>query len=217
MSRPKGDSDLRLIRAAQELLDERGFSGLKIRDVARKAGVNLGMFHYHFKSKENFEKHVMQDVYERFFADFKLETSSAGTPLERLRRSLINLSRFARDNRKLLLGIISDAAQGDAQVLRSVHVNFPRHALIVFSLIRECQKKGLIERMPLHLTVSLLFPAIMAPNIIMAVVEHKRVPSLIRFAVRGIKDEILSDAVLVKRVDYTLRTVGVQIRKGVPI
>lgn len=208
MSRPRGDSEFRLVKAAQELLDEKGFSGLKIREVAKKAGVNLGMFHYHFKSKENFQKRVMKDLYERFFSGFKLETSQAGTPLERLRRALTALSRFARDNRKLLLGVISDAAQGDVQVMSFVQANFPRHVLIVFQLIRECQKKGSIERMPLHLTVSLLFPSIMAPNIAMAVVEHKRLPGIVRMAVKGLKDEILSDAVLEKRVTYALRAVG---------
>ena len=213
MSRPKGDSDQRLIRAAQELLDEKGFTGLKVRNVAKKAGVNLGMFHYHFKTKENFQKRVMRDLYERFFADFRLETSQSGTPLERLRRALVTLSRFARDNRKLLLGVIGDAAQGDVHVMDFIQANFPRHALILFSLLKECQKKGYVERMPTHLAVSLLFPSIMAPNIAMAIVEHKRIPPLVRAAVRGIKEDILSNSILEKRVNYALRAVGADFTK----
>ncbi len=213
MSRPKGDSDVRLLRAAQELLDERGFTGLKIRDTAKRAGVNLGMFHYHFKSKENFQKHVMRDLYERFFSDFKLETSQTGTPLERLRRALTTLSRFARDNRKLLLGILSDASQGDVRVMDFVQANFPRHAFILFQLLRECQKKGYVEKMPLHMAASLIFPSIMAPNIAMAVVEHKRIPDIMRLAVRGVKEEVLSDAVLEKRVVYALRALGADFTK----
>ena len=54
MSRPSKNTDRLLIEAAKELIPEAGFKGLKIREVARKAGVNLGMFNYHFKTKEKF-------------------------------------------------------------------------------------------------------------------------------------------------------------------
>lgn len=206
--RPKGDSDVRLVQAAQDLLDERGFTGLKIREVARRAGVNLGMFHYHFKSKRNFQKRVMHDLYERFFADFRIESSTGGTPLERLRRAMVTVSRFVRDHRLIILGILTDAVHGDREVLRFVTSHSPRHILIVFSLIRECQKMGFIERMPMHLAVSVLFPALVAPNIAMAVVERKEVPALIRTVIRGVLTDVLSDATIERRVDLALRAVG---------
>ncbi len=208
MSRPKGDSDRKLIQAAEELLDERGFTGLKIREVSRKAAVNLGMFHYHFKSKGNFQKRVMQDLYERFFADFKIESSTGGSPLERLRRAMVTVSRFVRDRRLIILGLLTDAVHGDREVLKFVTANFPRHVLIVFTLIRECQKKGFIERMPMHLAVSVLFPAIVAPNVAMAVVERKEVPTLVRTVVKGVLSDVLSDATIERRVDLALRAVG---------
>lgn len=208
MPRPRGDSDVRLIRAAQELLDERGFTGLKVREAARRAGVNLGLFHYHFKSKQNFQKRVMHDLYERFFADFKVESSTGGTPLERLRRAMVTVSRFVRDRRLIILGILTDAVHGDREVLKFVTANFPRHILIVFSLLKECQKKGFIERMPLHLAVSVLFPALVAPNVAMAVVERKEVPTLVRTVVRSVLSDVLSDATIERRVDLALRAVG---------
>ncbi|MBC7946203.1 MAG: TetR/AcrR family transcriptional regulator, partial [Burkholderiales bacterium] len=50
MPRPSQNTDRRLIKAARKLLPETGCSGLNLRQVAVKAGVNLGMFHYHFKT-----------------------------------------------------------------------------------------------------------------------------------------------------------------------
>jgi AcrR family transcriptional regulator len=33
------------------LLPQTGCAGLSVRKVAERAGINLGMFHYHFKSR----------------------------------------------------------------------------------------------------------------------------------------------------------------------
>jgi len=46
-------SRLALIRAAGELFAERGFEAVSTRDIADKAGVNLGLIHYHFGSKQH--------------------------------------------------------------------------------------------------------------------------------------------------------------------
>jgi AcrR family transcriptional regulator len=94
----------RLLQAGLELLDENGFEGLKIRQVTEKAGVNLGMFHYHFKTKDEFTRQVLKHLYEKFFQDFSLESVGEDDPLARLRRALLALGRFFRENRTLLLG-----------------------------------------------------------------------------------------------------------------
>ena len=47
--RPSRNLDRALLAAGRELLPERGCAGLSVREVADAAGVNLGMFHYHFK------------------------------------------------------------------------------------------------------------------------------------------------------------------------
>jgi AcrR family transcriptional regulator len=61
MSRPSGvpkqpyhHGNLReaLIRAAAELVSERGLEGASLREVARRAGVSHGAPYHHFKSKE---------------------------------------------------------------------------------------------------------------------------------------------------------------------
>jgi AcrR family transcriptional regulator len=53
------DTDQRLVDTALEMAKHSGLSNLKLRDVAQKAGVNLGMFHYHFKTKDQFTRAVL--------------------------------------------------------------------------------------------------------------------------------------------------------------
>ena len=77
MSRPSHNADQRLIEAAQKMLIKTGLNRMNIRQVAAEAGVNLGMFHYHFKTKDLFIRAVLQDVYEKFFKNFSLKIEEA--------------------------------------------------------------------------------------------------------------------------------------------
>lgn len=51
-----------LLDAAERLLIEVGYAGISARRLAREAGVNLGLVHYHFGSMEN----VFLEALERF-------------------------------------------------------------------------------------------------------------------------------------------------------
>lgn len=51
---------LSLVLAAGELFAEHGFDGVTIRDIVKKARVNLGNMTYHFSSKEEFYREVIR-------------------------------------------------------------------------------------------------------------------------------------------------------------
>src|SRR5665811_1456045 len=108
VSRPSQNTDQRLIEAAREMLGTSALSRMNLREVAKKAGVNLGMFHYHFKTKDQFTRAVLQDTYDKFFREFSLESSRDGEPLQNLRGALFTLGKFMLDNRRMLLGILHD-------------------------------------------------------------------------------------------------------------
>ncbi|MCZ7596823.1 MAG: TetR/AcrR family transcriptional regulator [Gammaproteobacteria bacterium] len=46
-----GGSRLRILDAAEELMAQRGYRGVSLRQIARAAGVNLGSVTYHFRTK----------------------------------------------------------------------------------------------------------------------------------------------------------------------
>jgi AcrR family transcriptional regulator len=48
-----------LVRAAFDLIAERGFEGLRTRDVAARAGVNIATLHYYFATKEELIRGVL--------------------------------------------------------------------------------------------------------------------------------------------------------------
>src|SRR6476620_4535652 len=107
--RPSRNLDQVLLATGRDLFPDRGCAGLSVREVAEAAGVNLGMFHYHFKTREAFLRAVMQGGYEEMFARLTLESSREGSTPERLGHAMRAIARFVRDNRRFMARLLADA------------------------------------------------------------------------------------------------------------
>src|SRR5437868_4865296 len=92
MPRPSKNLDVAMLQAGRELFPQAGCSGLSVRAVAEQAGANLGMFHYHFKTKENFLRTLLQQVYEEMFDGLTHAIAHEGPALERLREALVEVA-----------------------------------------------------------------------------------------------------------------------------
>lgn len=204
MPRPSQNTDQRLIKAARQLLPETGCSGLNLRQVAAKAKVNLGMFHYHFKTKDEFLRRVLQEFYEDFFKDFQLEAKHHATPLDNLRAALLTFATFARDNRRLAFALLRDAMNGERIVYDFLRANLHRHIEILLRLIQECQAKGEL-------------PALPPPNVLVTLIASMNMPSIISEGVRRapgsrskqglspvLEAHVLSDDALAGRLAFLL-------------
>ncbi len=58
-----------LLAAAYELIAEKGFEGLRTRDIASRASVNISTLHYYFGTKEALLEAVVLFVAEKFAGD----------------------------------------------------------------------------------------------------------------------------------------------------
>src|SRR3569832_1332874 len=99
MPRPSAHLARKLVSAARAMLPRTVISGRAVREVARRAGVNAGMFHYHFKTKDAFLQRGLSECYEDFLQSIREAAEGPGGSSERLRRVLVAVARFARDNR----------------------------------------------------------------------------------------------------------------------
>ena len=113
MPRPSRNLDRALLAAGRALLPQRGCAGLSIREVADAAGVNLGMFHYHFKSREAFLRTLLQTMYEDMYSQLTFEADEKLGPMEALRAALRFMGRFVRANRPVLARVLGDALCGE--------------------------------------------------------------------------------------------------------
>ncbi len=85
-----------LVRAAFEIIAERGFEGLRTREVAARAGVNIATLHYYFMSKEALIDGVADYLAEQFATlHAPLEYTGDPTPLDLLRQEFADAQFYA--------------------------------------------------------------------------------------------------------------------------
>lgn len=73
-----------LVEAAFHQIAERGFEGLRTRDIAARAGVNIATIHYYFPTKES----LIGGVLEHAMARFRTTLEPKGSPADQLRNHL---------------------------------------------------------------------------------------------------------------------------------
>src|SRR5262252_4635109 len=98
-SEPMSKDDRRqaLVRAAFNEIAERGFEGLRTREVAGEVGVNIATLHYYFPTKEALIRGVVELAMERFRSTLAPRGSSA----EQLRDHLRAVRRLLAEEPEL--------------------------------------------------------------------------------------------------------------------
>jgi AcrR family transcriptional regulator len=104
-----------VIEAAADLFSTHGFSGVSIREIAKTAGVNHGLIHRHFGSKENLRKLTLQHMADAMLADVK-EAASFSELSGRAFQSLEKHGRFWRILARTIL---------DGQGTPDIHERYP--------------------------------------------------------------------------------------------
>jgi AcrR family transcriptional regulator len=82
-----------LVRAAFNQIAERGFEGLRTREVADGVGLNIATLHYYFPTKEALIRGVVAYAMERF----RSTLAPHGSPEDQLRNHLRAVRKLLRD------------------------------------------------------------------------------------------------------------------------
>lgn len=207
MSRPSQKIDDQLIAAGIALLPETGCAGLSVRKLVEHAGVNLGMFHYHFKNKDNFIRVVLQRLYEGMFADLQLQADAGPDPVDSLRAAVTVLGSFAREHRAMLLMLVSEAMQGEPLALEFLRANLPRHIGVVARLVMRGQAEGRIVALPVPQLLPFMLGAIAGPVLAGGAAErHAALPPEFAALAQG---ALLSAEALSLRIELALRAIAI--------
>jgi AcrR family transcriptional regulator len=94
---PREDRRLALVQAAFDQIAERGFEGLRTREVAAQVGVNIATLHYYFPSKEA----LIRGVVELSMQRFRSTLTPHGSPSDQLRNHMRAVRRLLRDEPQL--------------------------------------------------------------------------------------------------------------------
>ena len=205
MARPSRNVDKELIKAGKELIPVMGISGLRIRDVARKAGANLGMFNYHFGTKEKYIEVLMIEVYSEFLSDFRLDAEKGANSLERLRNTLIGGARFIRQNRTLIAAFFEEIVKGNRGIAEFARKNMTKHVNILLGLVRQCQKDGYIVKTSIFVIAPILVGAAALPSIAVRILEKNYRGTFLGSLIPVLRGTALTDKKIMERIDYALK------------
>ena len=131
-----------LVQAAYDLLAERGFEGLRTRDIAAKVGVNIATLHYYYPTKEKLIRGVVGYAMERF----RTTLQPAGSPGEQVRAHFAGIRRLAKTEPKLfvVMGELAMRGRRDraiAAIVRDVDNTWQK---VLSALLRQAAKEGAI-------------------------------------------------------------------------
>ena len=208
MARPASGTDIKLKAAGRELLREKGITGLAVREVCRRAGVNTGMFHYYFGSKEDFLHAVLKEMYAEFMLNFKAGVSAGGTPRERLKNALVEVGRFALGMRKTAPMMFADMAHGKKEAFTFASVNLTEHVRHISVLAEECRPASAVKERSLPFLIAALIPVMIFPVLIGGMMERNGVKALGGLPLEKIKGEIFSEDGIAERAEIALRGIG---------
>jgi AcrR family transcriptional regulator len=201
MVRPSQNIDQLLLDAGLALLPSTGCAGFSVRKLAQHAGVNPGMFHYHFKTKDNFIRAVLQRTYEEMFSALSLRVNPARAPLDNLRDALGVLGQFASKNRHLLVRILADAMSGETLAADFLKANLPRHIGVVASLIGQAQQQGSLVQAPVPQLIAFMAGSVAAPVLIGTAAGASMAELMGR--------QLMSPEAIAQRIDFALRGLAV--------
>ncbi len=205
MPRPPSNVDKLMIQAGLELISETGISGLTVRQVVKRAKVNLGLFHYHFKSKEAFARRVLQAGYEDFFSRLTAEAAQQETPLKQLEQSLLNYSLFMRDNRQVVVALLKDSLVGFAPSAEFLGEKTLTNNQVFIQLIKACQANGSLRPDPPERQAYFLVGAT-ASLVLTGTMLDKSMASLLRdeAVLEHRKSEMYGDEAIKDRIRWAL-------------
>jgi len=123
MARPRNTAESpvstqdRILAAALEVFAERGFDGARMRDIAERAGANLGLLTYYFTDKEELWKAAVTHAFAELGAELSEVLPSGGDDVAALERIVRRFVGFVA-RRPAFMQLMNDEGKRDSARMR---------------------------------------------------------------------------------------------------
>jgi TetR/AcrR family transcriptional repressor of nem operon len=129
-----------LVIAAYRQIAERGFEGLRTREVVAEVGVNIATLHYYFPSKESLIRGVLEHAMDRF----RTTLEPHGSPGDQLRNHLRAVRKLMVQEPELgaVMGELALRSSRDRSVRGIVNELFNSWQTVLRGLLRRGVREG---------------------------------------------------------------------------
>ena len=107
MATTNPDTAQRILDIAERLVQTRGFNGFSYADIAAAMQVTKASLHYHFPSKSELGKRLIERYEKNFIAALANIEGGTADARERLRRYFAIYAGVVRENRMCLCGMLA--------------------------------------------------------------------------------------------------------------
>jgi TetR/AcrR family transcriptional regulator, transcriptional repressor for nem operon len=141
-----GDSARRILDVAERLVQTRGFNGFSYADIAEALDVTKASLHYHFPSKADLGRRLIERYEQAFLAVLKGIDATGAAPREKLKRYARIYADVLRDNRMCLCGMLaSDYATLPKAMKEDVKHFFDENEQWLVAVLEQGRKSGALE------------------------------------------------------------------------
>ncbi len=205
MGRVAAGNDIKLIKAGVNLARAKGLSGFTVREVCSKSKVNLGMFHYYFESKDNFDMAVLKSIYAVMMESININVSASKTPKENVSAILFEIQDFIQKNRVLLSSLAGDVFCGNKKIIKFIAENFTQHVSILIKELKRAAKEGSLAVPGVTDAILILLPPVALPQIVLGLLARLDValPAGLTPSIAG----LMFEAGVKTRINILLNTV----------
>jgi AcrR family transcriptional regulator len=133
-----------LVRAAFGCIAERGFEGLRLRDVAAEVGIDHSTLHHYFASKQDLVAGVVNYATRQFWPTMPAE----GGAIDRLQYHLAALGRMIREHPALftVMGELDLRARRDPAIRAIIDRHEEGWRIVLEEVLRRGAKEGVLTR-----------------------------------------------------------------------
>lgn len=140
------DTPQRILDIAERLVQTRGFNGFSYADIAEALEVTKASLHYHFPSKAELGKRLIERYEQTFLAALKGIDASGVGPREKLKRYVRIYADVLNDNRMCLCGMLaSDYTTLPKAMKDEVRHFFDENERWLATLLEQGRKSGTFE------------------------------------------------------------------------
>jgi TetR/AcrR family transcriptional repressor of nem operon len=141
-----GGSAQRILDVAERLVQTRGFNGFSYADIAEALDVTKASLHYHFPSKADLGRRLIERYEQTFLAVLKGIDATGAAPREKLKRYARIYADVLRDNRMCLCGMLaSDYATLPKAMKEDVRHFFDENEQWLVAVLEQGRKSGALE------------------------------------------------------------------------
>jgi AcrR family transcriptional regulator len=133
-----------LLDASLALIREEGLHGLKIREVARRAGVSHAAPYRHFRNRADLLAAIAEDGFNGLTAKIREAASKRDSPLDRLQMAGIAYVKFGLDRTEEFHVMFS--VKLDPHIHASARAAAEASFAALLALVVDCQRAGLLKR-----------------------------------------------------------------------